>query len=420
MPQVAQFIRKTSLAPTEYQTNFTITDNEILDAITSHEALQITKLMPSIYLRLRRAPTDFWEREGVLRFVGSMEEKTLSTAWDQMRKITGVANSTLSKALSWLHKKGIIGYAAHKNGFGIRIFFNRATSSIRARDPQKNLRIVPTPSSNHPTPSSGAPFNEEIPKRDLDNLHDSAPTREEQIGARDEAQEPSTVTNSPISRPGLQLVPIPTKRPEETIPFLNQVIKELKCEVSNIVKREIRATQDWFYDKAIPKAIRVAQRETFNLLRNMGVQQSKQSSDVGKNVADEEQGNPNEALTQTLVELGATMKTLATVSKNRPMQSVLQGVSLELDTLGRKFYIGEIDFQALEEPLGNLEDSVAATLWDNTETSLKESLFRKGERELQKYQQRMDAIEYRQLVQKHATYALFEHYQIPRFSLFYL
>lgn len=420
MQQVAQFMRKTSLAPTEYQTNFTITDNEILDAITSHEALQITKLMPSIYLRLRRAPTDFWEREGVLRFVGSMEEKTPSTAWDQMRKITGVANSTLSKALAWLHEKGVIGYSSHKNGIGIRIFFNRATSSIRVREPQKNLRLVPTPSSNLPAPSNGVPFNEDNSKRNLDNIHDSAPKRGEQIGAERQSPKPSIPAEPPVSQPGLQLVPNPTIRSEETVPVLNQAIKEFKCDISNIVKREIRATQDWFYDKALPKAIRVAQRETFNLLRNMSVQQSKQTSDVGRNVEAEEQGNPNEALAQRLVKLGETIKTLTTASENRTMQLVLRGVSLELDNLGKKFYVGEIDFQSLEVSLGKLEDSVAAMLWENTETSLKESFLHKGERELQKYQQRMDTIEYRQLVEKHATYALFEHYQIPRLSLFYL
>lgn len=420
MPQPVQFIRKTSLAATEYQTNFTITDNEILDTITSDEALQITKLMPSIYLRLRRAPTDFWEREGVLRFVGSGDEKTVSTAWDQMRRITGVANSTLSKAVAWLHEKGVIGYSAYKNGIGIRIFFNRATSSIRSREPQKNLRLVPTPSNNLPAPSNGAPFKEETFKRDLDNIHDSAPTRGDQPGEDCPFQEPGGPVETPVSRPGLQLVPPTTTRPEQTIPSLNQAIKELKCEFSNIVKREIRATQDWFYDKAIPKAIRVAQRETFNLLRKTVHQQPKQSSDVGKYVAAEEQGNPNEALAQTLVELGVTLKNTAAASVNTAIASALQTVSLELDTLGRKYSVGEIDFQSLEEPLDKLEQAVATAIWDSTESSLKETLMRKGERELQKYEQRMDTIEYRQIVQKHATYALFDHYQIPRFTLFYL
>ena len=206
----------------------------------------------------------------------------------------------------------------------------------------------------------------------------------------------------------------------ETLPVLNQTIRELKCEFSNIVKREIRATQDWFYDKAIPKAIRVAQRETFNLLRNMGVQQPKQSSDIGKYVATKEQGNPNEAKAQIIAELVVTMKTIATASENIAIASILQGVSLELDTLGRKFYTDEIDFQMLEETLNKLEQGVATTIWDNTESALKETLLRKGEKELQKYEQRMDTVEYRQIVQKHATYALFDHYQIPRFSLFYL
>lgn len=420
MPQPVQFIRKTSLATTEYQTNFTITDNEILDTITSDEALKITKLMPSIYLRLRRAPTDFWEREGVLRFVGSMDEKKPLSAWEQMRKITGVANSTLSKCLTWLHDRGIIGYSAHKNGIGIRIFFNRAVSSIRTRESQKNLRLVPTPSSNFATPSSGVPFKEENSKKNLDNTYDSAPPRGEQVGIVSVTLEPGAPIIPPVSLPRLQLLSSPSARSEEVIPFLNQAIKEFKCEVSNIVKKEIRATQDWFYDKALPKAIRVAQRETFNLLRNMRVQEIKQSSDVGKNVATEGKGNPHEALAHTLVELGRTTKNLAATSESTPMQLVLQHVSFELDELGRNFYIGKINFQKVEESLDKLEDSIAAALWVNTETVQQENLLRKGEKELQKHQNRMEIIEYRQLVQKHANYALFEHHRIPRLKLFYL
>ena len=134
----ALFIRKTTLAPEEYRANFTITDNEIIDTITSAEALGVTTLMPAIYLRLQRAPLDLLEREGVLRFTGTDESGEEITAWAQLRRLTGVSNSTLSKAIKWLHNRGVIGYDAHKNGIGIRIFLNRAASSIRLRTGQKN------------------------------------------------------------------------------------------------------------------------------------------------------------------------------------------------------------------------------------------------------------------------------------------
>ena len=63
-----RFIRKTQLAPGEYRKNFHQLDHDILMAITSPEADQITPLMSKIYLRLTAAPAQHWERDGVLRF----------------------------------------------------------------------------------------------------------------------------------------------------------------------------------------------------------------------------------------------------------------------------------------------------------------------------------------------------------------
>jgi hypothetical protein len=51
-----RFIRKTQLAPNEYRKNFQQIDREILSAITSAEADQVTPLMSKIYLRLVNAP----------------------------------------------------------------------------------------------------------------------------------------------------------------------------------------------------------------------------------------------------------------------------------------------------------------------------------------------------------------------------
>ena len=161
----SRFIRRTTLGEDEYRVNFRQIDCDVLDTLSSDEACTVTSLMCKIYVRLIRAPLSCYEREGVLHFTGEDRAGAMLTAWDQLREVTGVANSTLSKALAWMHKTGIIGYDARKNGIGIRIFINRAAASIRCRDGKKNLRLVPTPPNNSPAPPDGAPFKEETSEK---------------------------------------------------------------------------------------------------------------------------------------------------------------------------------------------------------------------------------------------------------------
>src|ERR1700759_4539177 len=131
-----RFIRKTQLGVNEYRKNFHQLDGDAVSAVTSPEADRVTPLMSKIYLRLVSAPTKFWERQGVLRFESEVRERKQVTAWDQMRELLGVASATASKALAWMHEVGVIGYFAGKNGVGIRIFINRAASSVGTRAPQ--------------------------------------------------------------------------------------------------------------------------------------------------------------------------------------------------------------------------------------------------------------------------------------------
>ena len=132
--ETPRFIRKTQLAQGEYRRNFHQIDNEIIETITSTEADQVTPLMSKVYLRLVRAPTKFWERDGVLRCEAEFREEGKPVkAWAVLCELLGVASATASKALSWMHEQGIIGYFAGKNGAGIRIFINRASSSIGTR-----------------------------------------------------------------------------------------------------------------------------------------------------------------------------------------------------------------------------------------------------------------------------------------------
>ena len=134
-----RFLRKTSLQPNERNTNFVMLDNDVAEVISSPEADRVTPLMCKIYVRLRTAPTHLWERDGVLRFEGEEREGKWIKAWDQLCKHLRVSSETANKALQWMHEQGVIGYTAFKNKVGIRIFLNRASSSISSR--QGNQKI---------------------------------------------------------------------------------------------------------------------------------------------------------------------------------------------------------------------------------------------------------------------------------------
>src|SRR5215211_7087476 len=132
--QSPRFVRKTRLAHDEYRKNFHQIDHDVIAAINSPEADRVTPLMSKIYLRLISAPTECWEREGVLYFAPRDTDGHPVKASKVLYAVLGVASATAHKALQWLHGQGIIGYFAGKNGAGIRIFLNRAASSIGMRD----------------------------------------------------------------------------------------------------------------------------------------------------------------------------------------------------------------------------------------------------------------------------------------------
>lgn len=123
------FAKQTMLARNEMRINFLQSDRDALELITSMEALGETKLLAHVYVRLVLAQRAFGESEGVLRFAGTEQ----MTAWQQLVEYLRVADATARKALVWLEEQGAIGYWAGKNGAGIRIFLNRAVSSIRKR-----------------------------------------------------------------------------------------------------------------------------------------------------------------------------------------------------------------------------------------------------------------------------------------------
>ena len=184
---------------------------------------------------------------------------------------------------------GIIGYFSGKNGVGIRIFLNRASSSIGVRAAsagQKILHFAPASSGaahasqNEPAfkdsfavlDGSDSDFNPHAPKNGADTKtvdktdsdptppldpQSHAPNHSEGREVEANAQHPSTVS-------------------------MDEIVERLKNELEPCVRsaatqaatqtaaREMARTREWFETKALPKAVRVAQHETYDLFRKHG------------------------------------------------------------------------------------------------------------------------------------------------------
>lgn len=285
-----RFVRRTQLGPNEYRKNFHQIDRDVMAVITSAEADQVTPLMSKIYLRLVNAPEKFWEREGVLRIEAELRDEKLVKAWAVLCDLVGVASATASKAIRWMHEQGIIGYFSGKNGVGLRIFLNRAVSSIGVRPAQagkKNLAFPPasfgdaTASANEPAfndsfavkeisdtdinsraPKSGAADKNRLDKKDSE----TRPTTEVESGTGQKGRE--------SSKPGTALTPMLS---------IDEIVRRIRSAIEPVMEsaahraahREYERTREWLESKGLPKAARVAQREAYNVLRQNGVISSK-------------------------------------------------------------------------------------------------------------------------------------------------
>jgi hypothetical protein len=294
-----RFVRRTQLSSGEYRTNFRQIDCEVIGALVSESASRVTSQMSKIYLSLINAPAGLWERDGVLRFAGCEREGGWQTAWEQLVELTGVASATARKALDWMHKEGIIGYFAGRNGVGIRIFLNRAVSSIAYKDEkcQKNLRLVQASSGASHTSVDEVPFKDSF--ADLDILETDINPRAPEPRADNHTgldKTSSTPTTGTGSRPRLN--PNPDAAP--TIPptrvALEDVITRLKAELKpalhaaarQAAAREHERTREWLENRGLPKAARVAQHEAYNILKKYGIitganRRGSAHADVGRN-----------------------------------------------------------------------------------------------------------------------------------------
>ena len=280
-----RFIRKTELSPNEYRKRFRQIDDEIIAAITSPEADQITPLMSKIYLRLINAPDNYWERQGVLRFAADIREGKSVKAWAVLCELLSVSSATANKALTWMHKEGIIGYFSGKNGVGLRIFLNRATSSIGTRlapGGKKILDFSPASTGEARASQNETAFNETF--GDLENSDIDIKSCAPKNGA-DKSQSDKASSGQSPNRAQAEQVPVTAteidRSPVQGHPLasVDEIIRRLRVELEPTLRtaavqaasHEHERTREWLENRGLPKAARVAQREAFNVLRQYGV-----------------------------------------------------------------------------------------------------------------------------------------------------
>jgi hypothetical protein len=277
-----RFIRKTELAPNEYRKRFRQIDGEIIDALTSREADEVTPLMSKIYLRLANAPDNYWERQGVLRFEAEIREGKRQKAWAILCELLSVSSATANKALTWMHKEGIIGYFSGKNGVGLRIFLNRAVSSIGLKPVpggKKILDFSPASSVEARASLNEAAFNGSLENLDMD-FNTGAPksgadNNQANRGASDQSHQCAQDMAVPMMATNIA----PTYPQKYGLPPLDEIIRRLKSELEPVLRsaaaqaaaREHERTREWLENRGLPKAARVAQREAFDVLRRQGV-----------------------------------------------------------------------------------------------------------------------------------------------------
>jgi hypothetical protein len=301
-------VRRVFLYPHEKRTNFTPVDNDILRAVSSDEAARVTDKMSKIYLRLLQIRRDspFCQSDGVVCFPGEEKAGQWVTAFDQMVAYLGVAPATARKALEWLKQKGIIGYVCPK-GYPVRIWLNRAASSIAPREGAegRHLRAVPSPDTPAPGASAldtnaDAPFfydesasvpafkeshgHEEsfssVNPRALVSAAESAPPGKPAAPTAQAAPRPNNPAGSGISGERAdgsgaltevkRLSTLMAEIERKVSGILPACASAVRAEVDDQLEFQFRKIRQFLHDKAVPQAARTGQQEAYKILRRFG------------------------------------------------------------------------------------------------------------------------------------------------------
>jgi hypothetical protein len=178
-----------------------------------------------------------------------------------------------------MHAQGIVGYFAGKNGVGIRIFLNRAVSSIgrRPASDQKNLRLVRASTEGSRASEGNMPFRDSFADLEVleTDLNPRAPKSGAEINEVDKISLSQQKSNPVRLRPGAEQAACGTyysvPSVELTDSLMGRLESALRAAAAQAAAREHERTREWLESKGLPKAARVAQREAFNVLRQHGL-----------------------------------------------------------------------------------------------------------------------------------------------------
>jgi hypothetical protein len=182
-----------------------------------------------------------------------------------------------------MHEQGLIGYFAGRNGVGLRIFFNRAASSIGVRPGQSREQILafpPASSGAARASTNEAAFNDSFAVREMldTDLNPVAP-KDGAAGTPSAVRSPADPTpQTALTQP--PRVPVKAVLPQPPhLVAMQEVVSRLRAELEpalhaaarQAAAREHERTRQWFEHKGLPRAARVAQHEAFNVLRQYGL-----------------------------------------------------------------------------------------------------------------------------------------------------
>ena len=210
--------------------------------------------------------------------------------------------------------------------------------------------------------------------------------------------------------------------------LIRQVVAELKPEITAVVKRETEVTREWFLNHGLPKAMRVAQRETCDLLRAYGVLAKKggHSADVGKCAAPAETGQGREAeisrVATFIAEADKVIQQVINAASESPkLTAACRTASRELNELYDRIAAHMLlTPEEIEDKLAVIDDTLMKAAWEAVDPGEGERRLRTARAELRGYQPRMERAAFEETVRRRATIRLREELGLPRLSLFYL
>jgi hypothetical protein len=451
-----KFIRRTQLHQNEYRKNFRQIDCSVIEVITSAEAAGVTGLMSKIYLRLVNAPAHLFEKEGVLHFVSEVREGKTITAWENLCETVGVAGGTASKALQWMHEQGVIGYYAAKNGVGIRVFLNRAAASIGTRQPvaatgQGSGKVVAfPPAARHEPPAS--PLAAGFKDMDLEK-----PESEYYSPASNHsAQQPDTVKKTTPGGAKDEFKPLSSYSKPEAVHDQSLLLETLetkldfliqKCEsrlkqetrmvIAESLTREQQRTREWFEQRALPKAIRVAQHESYQVWRRQNethgeAQRLQAALQIGR-FPDSSGGNETPETEARQTARQRILAHLQCLQEKLSGARQAQGWTPKAEAICRQIIADftewsgqltnattELNMEEFERRLARREEDLSIAQWEGL--SEQERCFERQEAEriLSSYAARMDAEVYTESLRRLSLKNLRRRYSIPEFALYAL